>query len=96
MANERELEIMAKNGQVAAQYVDLEGNPTYDSRFNPNGSVHGIECITSPDGRVMGKMGHSERSGEVSLDVAGQQAQVLAVERTGTRWNILGKAQGAR
>ena len=43
------------------QYVDLEGNPTYDIAFNPNGSAYAIEGITSPDGRVIGKMGHSER-----------------------------------
>ncbi len=49
------------NGQVATQYVDLEGNATADVRFNPNGSIFAIEGITSPDGRVLGKMGHSER-----------------------------------
>ena len=49
------------NGQVATQYVDLEGNATADVRFNPNGSLFAIEGITSPDGRVLGKMGHSER-----------------------------------
>ena len=51
------------NGQVATQYVDLEGNATADVRFNPNGSIFAIEGITSPDGRVFGKMGHSERIG---------------------------------
>ena len=55
---------MAENGQIATQYVDLDGNPTMDIRFNPNGSVCAIEGITSPDGRVFGKMGHSERIGE--------------------------------
>jgi phosphoribosylformylglycinamidine synthase len=54
---------LARNGQVATQYVDLAGNPTDDIRFNPNGSVYAIEGITSPDGRVLGKMGHSERIG---------------------------------
>ena len=49
------------NGQVATQYVDLAGNATADVRFNPNGSIFAIEGITSPDGRVLGKMGHSER-----------------------------------
>ncbi len=49
------------NGQVATQYVDLQGNATADVRFNPNGSIFAIEGITSPDGRVFGKMGHSER-----------------------------------
>ena len=52
---------LAKNGQIATQYVDLEGNPTMDAAFNPNGSLFAIEGITSPDGRVFGKMGHSER-----------------------------------
>ena len=59
-------ELVAKlsaNGQIATQYVDLEGNPTMDAAFNPNGSVCAIEGITSPDGRVFGKMGHSERIG---------------------------------
>jgi len=51
------------NGQVATQYVDLDGNATADVRFNPNGSIFAIEGITSPDGRVLGKMGHSERIG---------------------------------
>ena len=51
------------NGQVATQYVDLEGKATADVRFNPNGSIFAIEGITSPDGRVFGKMGHSERIG---------------------------------
>ena len=52
---------LAKNGQIATQYVDLSGNPTMDTAFNPNGSLFAIEGITSPDGRVLGKMGHSER-----------------------------------
>ena len=52
---------LAENGQIATQYVDLEGNPTNAINFNPNGSLFAIEGITSPDGRVFGKMGHSER-----------------------------------
>ena len=52
---------LRRNGQIATQYVDLDGNPTMDVDFNPNGSVWAIEGITSPDGRVLGKMGHSER-----------------------------------
>ena len=55
---------LAKNGQIATQYVDLEGKPTMDAAFNPNGSLFAIEGITSPDGRVFGKMGHSERIGK--------------------------------
>ena len=52
---------LAANGQIATQYVDLNGEPTMDAAFNPNGSLFAIEGITSPDGRVFGKMGHSER-----------------------------------
>ena len=55
---------LAANGQIATQYVDLEGNATSDILFNPNGSLCAIEGITSPDGRVFGKMGHSERIGK--------------------------------
>ena len=55
---------LAANGQIATQYVDLEGKPTMDTAFNPNGSLFAIEGITSPDGRVIGKMGHSERIGK--------------------------------
>ncbi|MBP3434259.1 MAG: phosphoribosylformylglycinamidine synthase subunit PurQ, partial [Clostridia bacterium] len=58
------LEEMKKNGQIATQYADLDGNPTMVSPFNPNGSMWAIEGITSPDGRVLGKMGHSERIGD--------------------------------
>ncbi len=57
------LQKLAANGQIATQYVDLQGNPTMDVDFNPNGSVWAIEGITSPDGRVFGKMGHAERIG---------------------------------
>ena len=52
---------LVNNGQIATQYVDLNGAPSMDTAFNPNGSVFAIEGITSPDGRVLGKMGHSER-----------------------------------
>ena len=55
---------LAANGQIATQYVDLDGNPTMDTAFNPNGSLYAIEGITSPDGRVFGKMGHTERIGK--------------------------------
>lgn len=54
-------EKLIANGQIATQYVDFDGNATYDIDFNPNGSVDSIEGITSPDGRILGKMGHSER-----------------------------------
>ncbi len=55
---------LAESGQIATQYVDLNGTPTMDVDFNPNGSVWAIEGITSPDGRVFGKMGHAERIGQ--------------------------------
>jgi len=65
-----------KSGQVATQYVDFEGKPTYDIRFNPNGSAMAIEGITSPDGRVLGKMGHSERIGtSVAKNIPGEKDQ---------------------
>jgi phosphoribosylformylglycinamidine synthase len=64
VASESVLQELVKNGQVAAQYVDLDGKPTMDGRYNPNGSVLAIEAIISPDGRVLGKMGHSERRNE--------------------------------
>ena len=57
------IEKLIANGQVATQYVDAEGKPSMDLSVNPNGSVLSIEGITSPDGRVLGKMGHTERSG---------------------------------
>ena len=63
LCSESDALLLAKNGQVATQYVDLNGNPTSDIRYNPNGSTFAIEGITSPDGRVLGKMGHSERIG---------------------------------
>ena len=64
LASEELVKLLAENGQIATQYVDLAGNPTMDAAFNPNGSVCAIEGITSPDGRVFGKMGHSERIGQ--------------------------------
>lgn len=57
------LQSLAHSGQIAAQYVDEAGNPAMDVRFNPNGSLAAVEAITSPDGRILGKMGHSERIG---------------------------------
>ena len=66
------------NGQIATQYVDLEGNPSMDIQWNPNGSVCAIEGITSPDGRILGKMGHSERQGEnLYGNVPGEKDQQL-------------------
>ncbi len=62
LASEELIKELAANGQIATQYVDLDGNATMDIQFNPNGSMYAIEGITSPDGRVFGKMGHSERT----------------------------------
>ena len=63
LADEDLIMRLAYNGQIATQYVDLEGLASADVHFNPNGSAAGIEGITSPDGRVFGKMGHAERIG---------------------------------
>ena len=69
---------LANNGQIATQYVDLEGNPTMDIRYNPNTSIEAIEGITSPDGRVFGKMGHSERKGGfICKNVEGNKDQKI-------------------
>ena len=64
VASDELIRSLGDNGQIMTQYVDLEGKPTYDIRFNPNGSASAIEGILSPDGRVFGKMGHSERIGK--------------------------------
>ena len=78
VAPQEVLDTMLRNGQVATQYVDLTGVPTMDQSFNPNGSVMAIEGITSPDGRVFGKMGHSERSGEyLYKNVTGDKYQPI-------------------
>ena len=63
LASEELVRTLAANGQIATQYVDLDGHATMDAAFNPNGSLCAIEGITSPDGRVLGKMGHTERIG---------------------------------
>ncbi len=65
VASEELLAQLAVNGQIATQYVNLDGVPSMDILFNPNGSVDAIEGITSPDGRVFGRMGHAERTGEL-------------------------------
>ena len=74
-------EIIAKlriRGQIATQYVDDKGNPTMAAPFNPNGSSHAVEGITSPNGRVLGKMGHSERIGRnIGMNVPGSKDQQL-------------------
>ncbi len=63
IADENMIKALALNGQIATQYVDLDGKATYNVEYNPNGSMYSVEGITSPDGRVFGKMGHSERIG---------------------------------
>ncbi len=63
LADEALIKKLAENGQIATQYVDFDDNATDDVHFNPNDSMYAIEGITSPDGRVFGKMGHSERVG---------------------------------
>jgi phosphoribosylformylglycinamidine synthase len=72
MASEVQIQEFAKNGQILTQYVDNEGNVSSDIQSNPNGSLYSIEGITSPDGRVLGKMGHAERIGKgLYLNVPG-------------------------
>lgn len=78
MASEEWINRIEKNGQIATQYVDLKGNPTMDEDYNPNGSLYAIEGITSPDGRVLGKMAHSERIGKgVAINIYGEQDQMI-------------------
>ena len=78
VASDEALRALAENGQIATQYVDLAGAPTMDVRFNPNGSALAVEGITSPDGRVFGKMGHSERSGAMAVqERRGQQIAAI-------------------
>ena len=73
LASDELIQKLAANGQIATQYVDLAGNPTADIRFNPNNSACAVEGITSPDGRVFGKMGHTERTGAgLYLNVPGE------------------------
>lgn len=78
VADEKWLKTLFDNGQVATQYVDVCGNPTMDEAFNPNGSYCSIEGITSMDGRVLGKMAHSERIGNgVAMNIFGAQDQKI-------------------
>ena len=73
LASDELIQKLAAKGQIATQYVDLAGNPTSDIRFNPNNSACAVEGITSPDGRVFGKMGHTERTGAgLYLNVPGE------------------------
>ena len=78
VANDEWLAKLAANGQIATQYVDAQGNPTMVEQYNPNGSYWAIEGITSPDGRVLGKMAHSERRGTgVAMNITGEQNQLI-------------------
>lgn len=78
VATESLIKDLFANGQVATQYVDFNGLPTMNGDFNPNGSYHAIEGISSIDGRILGKMGHSERVGEnIHKNISGQKEQGL-------------------
>lgn len=78
VASEEVLKELIENGQIATQYVDYEGNATYDIEHNPNGSFYAVEGITSKDGRVFGKMGHSERTGaNVIKNIPGEKDQKI-------------------
>ncbi len=76
MCSDSLLEQLAANGQIATQYVDFAGMPSMDVAHNPNGSCMAIEGILSPDGRVFGKMGHSERIGtHIAKNIIGEKDQ---------------------
>ncbi|MEJ6952006.1 phosphoribosylformylglycinamidine synthase [Natronospora cellulosivora (SeqCode)] len=78
VANDRVVKDLVANGQIATQYVDNNGQASYDIKYNPNGSVMAIEGITSKDGRIFGKMGHSERIGEnIAKNIPGDKDQKL-------------------
>jgi phosphoribosylformylglycinamidine synthase len=78
VATKEEIESLFMNGQVATQYTDPAGNPSMDGAYNPNGSLSAIEGITSPDGRIFGKMAHSERYHEgLLINVPGEKDQKI-------------------
>ena len=78
VANEDVMKELIANGQIATQYVDFNNEATYDIDFNPNGSFYGVEGITSLDGRIFGKMGHSERIGNnVMKNILGEKDQKI-------------------
>ncbi|MGX4598258.1 phosphoribosylformylglycinamidine synthase [Faecalimicrobium sp. JNUCC 81] len=78
VASEEVMRSLIESGQIATQYVDFENKATYDIEFNPNGSFYGVEGITSLDGRIFGKMGHSERIGEnVMKNIIGEKDQKI-------------------
>jgi phosphoribosylformylglycinamidine synthase len=76
-ANQEQVQQLFANGQIAFQYADLDGRPASSMPWNPNGSVCAVEGITSPDGRVLGKMGHSERSlnPHIAINIPGDKNQ---------------------
>ncbi|MBT8036800.1 MAG: phosphoribosylformylglycinamidine synthase [Verrucomicrobiae bacterium] len=77
-ASQEDIRELAANGQIATQYTDLAGNPSMDVAYNPNGSLYAIEGITSPCGRVLGKMGHTERRGsDIAKNLPGNKHQPL-------------------
>ena len=78
VARKEMLESLIQNGQVAFQYVDAALCPSMDISANPNGSMYAVEGITSPDGRVLGKMGHTERRGDfIAKNIPGEKYQPL-------------------
>lgn len=78
VASDEVIKSLIENGQIATQYVDFDGNASYDIDFNPNGSYYAVEGITSLDGRILGKMGHSERRGnEVGKNIIGEKDQKI-------------------
>ena len=78
VATDAMLKQLIDNGQIATQYTDLAGTPSMDIQYNPNGSMLAIEGITSPDGRVLGKMGHTERAGQfVGKNIYGSKYQPI-------------------
>ncbi|MBR0168589.1 MAG: phosphoribosylformylglycinamidine synthase subunit PurQ, partial [Synergistaceae bacterium] len=64
VCGEDEFSRLMINGQIAGQYCDFEGRPSMLTQYNPSGSEYAVECVTSPDGRIIGRMGHVERAGE--------------------------------
>ena len=78
VASKEWIDKLMANGQIATQYTDADGNVTMDEYWNPNGSYCAIEGITSPDGRILGKMAHAERRGKsVAVNIYGEQDMKL-------------------
>ena len=78
MCDEKMAQELFANGQVATQYVNFDGTPSIDIAYNPNGAMWAIEGITSPDGRVFGKMGHSERfTSNTFRNISGEKDQKI-------------------